>query len=741
VADALPAEVVKALADPRKRLGHYVLLAELGRGGMGVVYRAFDTALLRPAAIKMVTGRGLEDREGLERFKLEASSVAQLRHPHIVQIYDVGEHEGHPFIAMELVPGVSFEKLLKTKPPERDVSVAIVRDVARALAHAHEKGIVHRDVKPENVMVDTEGRPKLMDFGLARTTGDHERLTVTGTVLGTPAYMSPEQANADSDNQGPRSDIYAAGAILYRVLAGHPPFVAKSLQGLLKAVLLDPAPPLRKVAPGTPAKLEAIAMRCLEKKPQNRYATAEALADELDAFLKGDNRVSGRRPVSERRRSLGTSSGTVTALPARNNGLLIAMVAGGVVIALLVLLLRGSPPPPAHDDETHSEVVPPPPPPAPAPQKPAPPPPPPKADPAADARAELEKAKKALERKDREEALARVSRAIQLDGKLAAAWALRGDLRLESGDLDGASADCSQALEIEPRLALALRDRGIVRVKRNDFDGALEDLDGALASRSDDAGALAYRGFARSRKGDLDGALDDLGRAIALDSSSPYAWTIRGNLRIAKKDYRGAITDCTRAIELDGAQYPPWRDRSIAKRLSGDKEGARADAEHAVQIRSGDPDLWVVLGTARREAGDLAGARDAFSSALEKDPGCVAAWTERADVKLALSDLEGARDDSDRALSLRPKELKALLHRSVAKRRLGDLDGAIDDANAAVLVDPRSALAYLTRAKARRLPQEASLAKADLEKFLELAPDSHQVEDVKRAIAELSNMR
>ncbi|MEZ0230895.1 MAG: serine/threonine-protein kinase, partial [Planctomycetota bacterium] len=207
-----------------KRVGSYALGEELGRGGMGVVYRAFDTNLRRPVALKMILDASRADLEERERFEREARATAKLSHPGIVQVFDAGVHEGKPFLVMELVEGRSFETVLSGKEALTPRRVAeVVRGVAEALQHAHEHGVVHRDVKPQNVLLDREGRPRLVDFGLARDSATNN-LTVTGSILGTPAYLAPEQARGESRGQGPAIDIYALGAVLYRALVGRPPF-------------------------------------------------------------------------------------------------------------------------------------------------------------------------------------------------------------------------------------------------------------------------------------------------------------------------------------------------------------------------------------------------------------------------------------------------------------------------------------------------------------------------------------
>ena len=263
---------------------------------MGTVYEAIQLTLTRPVALKMLSQA--DKSEHLARFKTEASAVAKIQHPNIVQVYEIGDLQGRPYITFELVLGGSLEDRMTGKPETPRNAAALVETLARAIHAAHEAGVVHRDLKPSNIMLTKDGEPKITDFGLAKQMeGSSSSQTQAGEILGTPHYMSPEQALGKSSEIGPSCDIYSLGVILYELLTGVLPSKGESVLESLELVRLKDPEPLRKHAPGLHRDLETICLKCLQKKPRHRYATAKELADDLKAFLDG-NHVSAR-PITK----------------------------------------------------------------------------------------------------------------------------------------------------------------------------------------------------------------------------------------------------------------------------------------------------------------------------------------------------------------------------------------------------------------------------------------------------------
>ncbi len=282
--------------------GEYTLLRELGRGAMGVVYEAIHRGLGRKVAIKILRTGFDTEPVALERFRREAQACAQVRHDHIIEIYESGQVKGRPYYAMPLLEGRTLSECIKSgRVPDPVELCSGLANIADALDALHRAGIVHRDVKPSNILIDPSGKWVLCDFGLART-AETQALTQTGEALGTPFYMSPEQILGKREEIDGRTDVYGLGVTMYEALAGRPPFRSREVAALLRMILNERPEPLSKVAPQVPRDCASVAMKSLEKRKEDRYPSAAALGEDLRAFVQGQT-VAGR-PVSEVRHAL-----------------------------------------------------------------------------------------------------------------------------------------------------------------------------------------------------------------------------------------------------------------------------------------------------------------------------------------------------------------------------------------------------------------------------------------------------
>ena len=266
-------------------VGDYELLEEIARGGMGVVYKGRQVSLNRIVALKMILSGELASESDIERFHIEARAAANLKHSNIVAIHEVGEHEGRYYFSMDYVAGQTLADIIQNGPLPAQKSAQYAKAIAEAIHFAHGQGTLHRDLKPQNLLIDADDQPQITDFGLAKRVEHDSGLTATGAIMGTPSYMSPEQALGKQQELAPHSDVYSLGAVLYEMLTGRPPFCAASVVDTLRHVIDNLPVPLRKLNSDVPQDLETICLKCLEKSPHARYQSAGELAEDLARFL------------------------------------------------------------------------------------------------------------------------------------------------------------------------------------------------------------------------------------------------------------------------------------------------------------------------------------------------------------------------------------------------------------------------------------------------------------------------
>jgi tetratricopeptide (TPR) repeat protein/predicted Ser/Thr protein kinase len=764
VGPAPPAEVEGAT-----RFGDYALLAEVGRGGAGTVHRAWDLENGRLVALKVLR----DDSPGVAaRFQREVQSATRLSHPGIVKVFRAGKAEGRPYIAMEFVGGRSFaERLDSASRPALRECVRILADICSALRHAHARGVVHRDLKPQNVLVDAEGRAIVVDFGLARPTEPGWTVTMQRETAGTPGYMSPESVRGGAAALDPAVDVYSLGAVLYHVLAGRPPFTGASPYEVMERVSRElPA------APPGPADLAAVAMKCLEKAPGRRYATVAELEEELRAWLDG-------RGVSA---TAGSIAGAARRLAWRWRA---AAVPLGIVAAGLVAFATWRAVATARDRSESRRI--------------------------------LAEASRCEATGQLEESLDRFRRALDLDAGLAEAAAGRDRVAARLRDRSAALEAASRAAESTRRALAILEDArpAVARAVRRLREGqvATEEVERAQAAigramelapdlapahdqlgrlhellgRDDRAEAcwraavskdaayaparlhlgrlLVRKGFVASLSFDrssrdarmatageiareacevLRGALlqsSSLETPAAADLAAAFLAYTTGDVaevrRLAQphlereeaEEYHWLLGIAaepgereghfTRALGVHANHVPSLHARGQVRRGQGRLREALADFDRAAAVA---PEL-VALGEDRAVLllmmGRPAEAVAAFDRVLAADPSRATAHLNRGNARLELDDRRGARADYDEAIRLDERFGQAWSNRAILRLTEGDAPGALPDAQRAVEVAPDLAGAFVARGRVYAALDETERAISDFSTAIRLAPN------------------
>lgn len=802
-----PVEVREAAQQPERRLGHYVLLEKLGAGGMGVVQRAWDPRLRRFVAVKTVLASLVRNPRIRQRFEREGRAAARLCHSGIVGVLDCHFDGPQPFYVMPFVEGTCLRTLLLQPDatgrygldatpralPEPRIAASVVRRVAIAMAHAHHSHVVHRDLKPDNIIIDRRGLPHVIDFGvslLTRAASSQQiaRLTTPGRTLGTPAYMSPEQI-ADAHLVDARTDVYALGAILYECLSGDPPFGPGHAHPLemFRRIAMDPPPPLRQRHPDIPEQLEEICLRCLEKCPDHRYPSAAELADDLDCWMRGSANQHG--PVSLPRRLWDKTSGSKL-------GIVTALIAA----PLLAVSLPAANPPqhPASLTAPPAITV------AKPPRKP-----PVTGRNTADARRILSvlRPTDALHAKLTALDMALSIAPDLLDARVQRA-AARRDLALWSAKslqekrriTESALADLSHVLAQQPEHVPALHERACIhRLLLSDTDASRRDL--LRVTRLDPLGWRGKHAAAtlQATDGKLLQAEQLLNDALDLRPRHPQLLVSRAVLRWVRNDHRDAMFDAETCLAIHPGQVAALNLELLSRTRQGESPTeALAALQKILKIAPQAPALHVSRAILLLRLGDLAAseasARHAISlnphdswahevlgntlAAASRHPEAVRAFNDaralgntniglavthsrslllsgkpsEAETALseALRDSAGRHHPSDRwptmiqLIPLDPTRFRAAelvpqvwLLRGVARASLGRPDAARDDLDEALRLEPSLAAAYAHRARLHLRAGRRDAARADLEALVRAAPDTPDATWARSQLAKL----
>lgn len=742
-------EALAAPAEPPgRRLGRYELIREVGKGGTGTVYKAYDTRLDRVVAVKTIRP-DLAEPDALARvLAREAKTLAGLSHKNIVAVYDAGEIDGTPFISMEYVEGT----------PRAPLTPAMIRKVAEAVAYAHARGVVHRDLKPGNILVDREGEPKVIDFGLARALGE---LRGRGAPEGTPAYMAPEQIRGQA---GPAADVYALGVCLYEALTGTRPVDGASAEEIFARVLARDVEPPRARKPDVPRSLDRICRKAMEADPERRHAGAAELARDLERALSDrprflwsraaltvataaaiivasalvhqqrtaarldervkplealiletrpffyikDADVAGR--MSRVRAALDDLEGLAATEPHWRALGMGRYFAGDLARAEEALTRSGDGA--AHFylgrlylDRAVVELL--------------TPPGRPEAERRERSRAWTEKAARHLETATSWDGAPELDRRIAdaglafAKGDIAEARRLceegvarfSGKLGVEEfSRLLGVVAEpaereahLTRAIEFRPHYPWARLQRGSLRLHEGKPAEAIEDFDRALAIYPAFVYALNDRGVARFMRGEHEKALADFNRVLELDPLNGPAWGNRALARAGLKDLKGAIEDETKALELSPFPAPMFFNRGVHRLALGDLDGARADAEEGLRREPGTSRGHALRGSVAILRKLWAEALADYDRALALDPRNAEARSGRGVARLNAGDRSGAREDFDEALRLRPSLAIAWFHRGSMSAEDEDYDAALRDLTEALRHDPAHQAARISR--------------------------------------------
>ncbi|MBI5777932.1 MAG: tetratricopeptide repeat protein [Planctomycetes bacterium] len=701
-----------------EQFGKYRLISKLGQGGMGTVYLAYDAMLKRQIALKTLM---LEDTESTARFMREARATAKLKHANIVNVYEAGVVGKTYYLTMDYIEGISLADMIKSRDktltPKRIAQ--IIHDVALALEYAHKNDIIHRDIKPGNILIDNAGHVYLTDFGLAKELNGLDRsLTMSGTALGTPDYMAPEQAMGKKDLVDQRSDVFSLGATLYHTLTGQVPFQGMELYEVLnKVVNHDPPTPSSIIV--VHKDLETICIKCLDKDKSRRYQGMAELAEDLRRYIEGE-------PIQARR----ISAATKLWRRVQKNKTITISVAGAAVLLLAVIIELAISSGQAKErvevyraeayrlfgekkydqaliacekireitteDEKINELR----------QK---------------CLAEVEsqkalfiekdervrrraEAKMVLDRAERaptaDKKIEIAGEALKIDPTFAEAYQLLGLVYKDKFDYSKAVECFSKAIEFSPELAYAYYERAMIMTFWDMPKKALSDLEMVLKYDPESYMGHFARGCIEGAQGKYDEAIESYTKVIKLHPNYSLAYSKRGSAYAIKNELDLAIADFTKAIRLDPKDSEAYNNRGLVYYQKKETTKAIADWTEVIRIDPKCAEAYTNRGNTYKEKGELDKAISDYTEAIRLDPKCFEVYDNRGNVYDDKGESDKAIADWTEAIRLSPKYVLGYYKRGFAYRRKGEIDKAITDWTEAIQLDPRYAEAYYKRGDA-----------------------------------------
>jgi len=579
--------VESAYTEPQpslKKVGRYELIEIIGKGGFAEVWKANDPELDRLVAVKLPKANAAFNSD---TFLEEARKVAKLRHPGIVSVHDVGRTQNQWFIVSELIDSGSLAARIKTNRPSHDESVRLVSQIAEALHYAHQQGFIHRDIKPQNILIDENGNPKITDLGIALS--ETQPVAQRSRTAGTLAYMSPEQGQNQTEKIDARTDIYSLGVVLYELLTGRLPFVTDDAMELFAAVLSQAPRTPRTIDQTIPIEIERLCLKALSKNPIDRFSTAKDFADELRKAMSptiqnGKSRLGFGSVLLIVIATSAFGFWWFNGLRQKRNEVIrntsnLADAVSGPALGRVIQAVDEAKSDFADLQKTLAEL------PAITGKR--------KTQQEASAELAAQMGYKALASGDQTTAFSEFNRAIELNAQLPLAWHGRGVVHFNQGKFDEATSDLRKAISLEPRKPEYFKNLAFALAKTGQHDDAVEQIiigqsKTSLADRDGYKRFVAQvydsRAAQRTKNGYHEGALADLEEAIRWDNSFPGVFDSRGAIRFNLKQYEQAVTDFTRAIELDPNRHEFFVHRGHALNALGRKAESHADYEMARQL-------------------------------------------------------------------------------------------------------------------------------------------------------------